>query len=413
MRVLLTGTYCSKNKGDATMQGVFAAELLRRRPHAQVVIGSPFAAIDIGHYAEARVVKSSRRNLPLATLHWLVLIMLRLLGRRISRYPLDAEIDAMTHADAVVDLSGDMLTEDYGPLVGYSHFLPLLQAQATETPVIICAQSIGPFRWLLPLARRILSGAALVTVRESITFRQVEALCKPAITPVLTADLAFLLSPAPAERIDAILVAEGIALADRPRLGVSVSALLLNRTNPHLGANSIDTLASFADALDAVTERLGVEVVLIPHVFGPKPASDDRTVAERLAGRMRHPPLCLRDEYRPEEIKGVIARCDAFVGCRMHANIAALESGVPVFAIGYSHKTRGILADLGLEEWLMPVGAVDAQKLSAGIERLFAEAPRYRRHLESQLALIKQRAAANFDLAVEIIDRIVIGGSGE
>lgn len=414
MRVLLTGTYCSKNKGDASMQQVFSDEVRKERPQAQIIIAAPFPKIDAGHYTTTTIVKSGRRNLPLATLHWLFLVGLRVLRHRPNRYLLNAEIDEMSRADVVVDLSGDMLTEDYGPVVGYSHFLPLLQAQALGKPVIICAQSVGPFRYLKCLARRILSRAALITVRESITPKLLDELNGPSIKSVRTADLAFLLKPAAPDCIDALFEKEGIpAKPTRPRLGVSVSALLTNRTNRHLGTGRENSIDSFALALDAVAEELGIEVFLVPHVFGPKPAGDDRQAGEKLASLMRNPPLRLRGEYRPEEIKGMIGRCDAFVGCRMHANIAALESGVPVLAIGYSHKTRGILSDLGLGDWILPIDEIDPKKLTDGIARLFTESSAYRQLLRAKLPAMRQSATENIDLAMQVIDAAVRRNRGE
>ena len=151
------------------MQQVFAAEIQRRIPGAQATIAAPFPELDASHYTSAPIVKSRRRNLPISSIHLSVLALLRLISCVPRSYPLDAEINAMAHADAVVDLSGDMLTEDYGPLVGISHFIPLLQAIALGRPLVICAQSIGPFHLLAPLARFILSRARLVTARETFS----------------------------------------------------------------------------------------------------------------------------------------------------------------------------------------------------------------------------------------------------
>jgi colanic acid/amylovoran biosynthesis protein len=405
MRIVLTGTYNSANKGDAAMQQVFIAETLRRRPDTELILGSPFPEADARYHAPTRVVRSRRRNLPLATGHWLRLELMRLGRARPRHYLLDAEIDAMASADAIVDLSGDMLTEDYGPLVGYSHLLPLLQAQALGQPVVICAQSIGPFRMLAPLARRVLGRAHLVTVREPLSLELLAALKLPALAPVRTADLAFLLPPAPAARVREIESIESIPPRTRPRLGVSVSALLLNRSNRHLRTGKRDPIAVLATALNEATERLGAELLLVPHVFGPRPAADDRRAAESLAEHLRRTPLCLRGEYRPEELKGLIASCDAFVGCRMHANIAALDSGVPLLAIGYSHKTRGIMEDFGLGDRVLPIDRLEPERLCREIERLHTGRVDYRAHLAARLPGVRAAAASNIDRTLAVIDQ--------
>jgi polysaccharide pyruvyl transferase WcaK-like protein len=61
------------------------------------------------------------------------------------------------------------------------------------------------------------------------------------------------------------------------------------------------------------------------------------------------------------QAKAVIARCEWFVGARMHAAIAALSSGVPCAAVAYSGKFRGVFATLGA-----PDSVLDARRLDTG-----------------------------------------------
>lgn len=386
------------------MQQLFAAEIQKRVPGTQAVIATPFPGLDVRHYVSVPLVKSRRRNLPLAGMHLAILALLRLFGHSARRYLFDAEIDAMARADAVVDLSGDMLTEDYGPLVGISHFLPLLQALALGRPLVICAQSVGPFRRLMPMARFILSRARLITVRERFSGDLLKQLGLTSVRPIRTADLAFMLTPAIPERIGQILAHEGVPVRSTSRLGVSVSALLANRANRHLVGASGDKITLFAKALDCIVESRGVEILLVSHVFGPRPSGDDRLIAERVAHEMCHDAHVLHGEYRPEEIKGVIATCDYFVGCRMHANIAALDSGVPVVGVGYSHKTLGIMADFGLEKWVMDVETLTESGLVAMLELLMDQSSKYREQLVERLPEIRRRSHENIELVARLIE---------
>ena len=56
----------------------------------------------------------------------------RVASGRLLLFPLPTteELRLLASADRVIDLSGDMLTEDYGPHVTVSHFYPLLMALA-------------------------------------------------------------------------------------------------------------------------------------------------------------------------------------------------------------------------------------------------------------------------------------------
>ena len=393
--IVVTGTYSSANKGDAAMQWTMASLAGEHMPGVEPVIGCPFPERDRAYYAPHRVVRSTRRWLPLAMAHVVMLWLARTVGLRLRRYPFDAEIDAMARADAVVDLSGDMLTEDYGLLVAVSHLMPLLQAVALRRPLVVCAQSIGPYRRLAPVVRFLFRRAAAVTAREQVTYEWLSRI--GGVPAHLTADLAFALPPAAPERVAAVAADEGVDRIGRPLLGVSVSALLGNRRNRHLPAASGDLLDAFAAALDAVASRHGLHLLLVSHVVGPGAASDDRDVSRRLAARLAAPCTVLQGELRPEEIKGLIARCTAFVGCRMHANIAALDSGVPTLAVGYSHKTAGIMASLGMEDWVLAIDQLDTQGLEAALERLLSDRDACRAKLESRLPEIRALAATNME----------------
>ena len=401
-RFVLTGTYCSANKGDAAMQTVMARQLAMAVPDADIVISSPFPDRDAPFYAPMRVIKSGRRNLPMAMAHLVLLAIRNVLGRGSRRYPLDEEIDHISRADVVVDLSGDMLTEDYGPLVGWSHFLPLLYAIATGREIAVCAQSIGPFNHLAPIARFALSRSN-VTVRERLSMRVFEDIGLSMDSAQVTADLAFLLETATPSRVDEILAAEGIVLTTRC-LGVSVSALLTNRRNRHLKNVDGELLAIFANAIDAAARRHGLEVLIISHVFGPREAADDRKVAEQLAKILSVRSHVLRNEYRPEELKGVIGRCAAFVGCRMHANIAALDSEVPVLAVGYSHKTAGIMDAAGQGHHVVSVEALNSERLTERIGQLVLNEEQIRLSLRRALPNLRSLAKTNITRVLELAD---------
>ena len=113
------------------------------------------------------VIACSRRRLIRASLELGAGLLWRLLRATTGRAPRwlvsAADMAAVLDSDLVVDLSGDMLTEDSGPHVAYSHFIPLLRAVVLGRPFFICVQSIGPFRLTRPLARFLLNRAAAIT----------------------------------------------------------------------------------------------------------------------------------------------------------------------------------------------------------------------------------------------------------
>ncbi|MGA9594679.1 MAG: polysaccharide pyruvyl transferase family protein, partial [Acidimicrobiia bacterium] len=276
--MVLTGTYSSHNKGDMAMQLVMARELKSRG--CNVASSVPFLETDMASYAAhgVPVFASNRRKLVRATWQLVRLMVWRLLRRVSGAHWIvpDADLERIRAADLVVDLSGDMLTDDYGPHVAYSHYLPLLAARLCGTPYAIVAQSIGPFRYTQPLARTVLRNACLVTVRDELSIAHVASLGLP--EPILTADLAFLLESAPSD---------AVAWPSGDVLGVSVSKLMeshYQRRNPQAGSRSFADV--MAGDLDAVARRHGLAVVFFPQVTGPGIQKDDRVAGREVACRM-------------------------------------------------------------------------------------------------------------------------------
>ena len=401
-RILLTGTYNSHNKGDAAMELVARDRIRAELPDADVVISSPFPALDAPFYAPSTVVFCSRRRLIRASLELCAALLWRLLraagGRELPALLPGAAMAATRRATLVIDLSGDMLTESSGAHVAYSHFIPLLRAVILGTPFLLCAQSIGPFRLTRPLARFLLRRAAGITVRERVSRDYLISLGLEATLIEQTADLAFLLEPAPAERAREIMVDEGVPLDATCLIGLSVSRLIearYRKLNPR--ARSRDFAALMAAVIDELAEREGAIVVLVPHVTGPSTAKDDRRIGREIRELVSRPDVLrsLEGDYRPEELKAVIAQCRAFVGARMHANMAALASGLPTVALAYSHKTHGIMAACGLSDLVLPIERLEEDTLLSLIRTALARRDTVKTELAEKVAAQRRAAAAN------------------
>ena len=377
-------------------------------PEAEITILTSFPDIDRNAYPGYRLCRSSRRR-PVRALTVLlravVWWMMKRYGKLDLRFLLGSrELQAYRQADVLVDLSGDTLTEDYGIPCVVSHLMPILTALFLERPVVLCAQTIGPFSITRPLAKAVLDRVTLIAAREEATFHYVRdmGIDKPSLH--LTADVAFLLEPAEPARVDAILAAEGVCgNGDPPLVGIALSRLLGHRFRPDDPDRFEALIATVADYL---IEQKGVTVVLVSHVLGPEEERDDRVMArsvyEKLENKTR--TRLLAGDYRPEELKGVIGRCQLFLGLRMHANIAALAMGVPTFAIAYSRKTLGIMRMLGQQRWVSDINALSSEELIANVEALWNEREQVRRDLRVRMAEVAQRANENAILIQSVIE---------
>ncbi|MEO1000527.1 MAG: polysaccharide pyruvyl transferase family protein [Pseudomonadota bacterium] len=411
MKILLTGTYSSFNKGDAAME-LSADAAFRRIAEADggadgpvtVEILAPFPERDGPFYAPTPVADCDRRRLIGASFGLVRALLYRLLGRR-PRALLNRSHRATEAADLVVDLSGDMLTDAHGPHISISHYIPILRGFILGKPVFICAQSIGPFRATRPLARRILNRAAAVTVRDRISLDYLRGIGVTSAALEETADMAFLLPAAPPARAAALLAAEGILPeGGEDVLGVSVSGLVADRFDRHAGARGA-FVALMAEALGRVAADHGLRLRFTPHVTGPKPDKDDRITSRAVRDALPDPAIAevIEADLRPEEMKAIIAQSTVFVGTRMHANIAALSSHVPTVAIAYSHKTPGIMAGCGVEEFVIAAEALTVERLVERLEAALAARAELSARLKRTVAAQAATAARNVEIAARLI----------
>jgi colanic acid/amylovoran biosynthesis protein len=406
-KILLTGTYSSFNKGDAAMELATAEAILKQMPDAEVVISSPFPQYDEDFYAPIPVTWCSRRRLILATTKLVLLLLWRGLksstGMNLNILVKNSELQHFLTSDVIVDLSGDMLTEDYGVHVAYSHYLPLLMALAANKPFILCAQSIGPFKWTKFLARFLMNQARAVTVRDPITRAYLTSIGVPQNNTMMTADMAFLLEPCADERVDEIFREENIILSNKKVIGMSLSALVADKFNRY---NTQGKTQNFEDFISGeivkVCKQYHLSPMFVAHVTGPGREKDDRIICQRVADKvqraLQEDCLILKGDYKPDELKAVISRCFLFAGARMHANIAALSSAVPVLAISYSHKTAGIMQMFSQQDNVSEIEKIDSASFQNTLEYLINNHDSITEVLKEKLVQVKAASSKNIEL---------------
>ena len=142
-------------------------------------------------------------------------------------------------------------------------------------------------------------------------------------------------------------------------------------------------------ALISFTRRHGGSVVLFPQVCGPSQAEDDRLPSRRIAGRLQSAgvaALAIETPWSPDDLQCAYGQMDLFAGTRLHSNIFALTGGVPVIAIAYLPKTRGVMGMLGLSQWVVDIDRVDGIALATLVETLYTERAAVRTQIAQAIA---------------------------
>ncbi len=329
---------------------------------------------------------------------WVVRQTYRAIGEAAPSLWLSGQVvEAISRADAVVQIGGDNFTSDYAlgpesPLIAVNRL-----ALANSRPLVFWGVSVGPFA--SPETEELVLGhmrrAALITVRESISGDYLrEHGVVDNVVPV--ADTAMLLEPEPVDL-------SGFWPATEHVLAVNVSPLSCRYRED----GEIDFGLEVAQAaIREVLARDGWGALLLPHVMG-KPGNDDvaymSRVLQRFGGdsRVRLAPGTLDCAGA----KHVVSRCDALVAARTHATIGGFSSGIPTISLAYSRKSHGINLDLfGHRNWLLDIVRMsDPSEIVAPLRALLQQRVQLRAHLEERSAEMRNAAAAGADALAEVL----------
>lgn len=178
-----------------------------------------------------------------------------------------------------------------------------------------------------------------ITAREGETYKTLVA---HGLTNVIkVSDIAFTLLPEPVDfRLDNYVV-------------LNVSPLIIKR-NP-----LVKTV--YQSLLDYILEDTDMNIALVPHVV--QSADNDYDALRSLEVYGSNRITLVQDKLSAGQYKSIIGGARFCVAARTHAAIAAYSSCVPTLAVGYSVKSYGIAADLGMSEYI-----VQADQLEGGFE---------------------------------------------
>lgn len=351
---------------------------------------------------------------------------------------------AYIEADIVIHLGLDHYSDNGGFITVFEHSKEIIIASLMNKPIVLFAQSPGPFKGKLSswLARKAMSSADLIIVREDVSLQILnEAEINDKIK--ITADPAFLLSPSSAAQVDSILKNEigsthiagingtvGLVVSGYNTLSLSPNKSWMFHLINGLYSTVLFTLpdilvdkylrisktifdyftytestscsSEIVNLIDFLVENLDVNVLLIPHARGGSMIKDVEVLeGYQRAVKYKEKVNVIRGDYSPNEIKGIISRCDLLISTKMHACIAAISQGIPTIAIAWSHKYRGIMRSVGQEEYVVS-NSIETQEIMQKVKKAWELRKNIRRELLEKVMYIKSQALLTGKLIADI-----------
>ena len=293
--------------------------------------------------------------------------------------------------DLIINSGGDHLSGEFNKF-GLSTFMNVLYAIILKKPVVLYGESLGYYKnpVFTYIANYIFEKVDLILVREKISKKYLEGhVANPNI--YLTADPAFNLRSVNSLQVEEIFKGENVNIA-RPLIGINPSGLISK-----ISKRDNDEIASiFAKLADDLIYNLDATVLLVPHVYTQN--VDDRRsinlIYEKVINKRR--VNLIKNEYSPEELKGLIGSCDLFIGARMHATIASTSMMVPTVGIAYSHKMHGIIGEMvGLNEYIIDINELNYDNLNQKVFDAWENRDLIHKILEKNIPLIKHESELN------------------
>ena len=315
-----------------------------------------------------RVAKTAKNTL---------LLLFSLITYRIFKTGIDLRSNEQTYSRYLVD-SDLIISSPGGFLQDYNIFSSLIPnlfliflSKVLQKPVVVYAQSIGPFRNVIlrALCRFVLNRIDVIILREAISKKYLEEADISRPRAFITADATFSIEPPqyPRARYREKFLKFTSCEEGRTLVGVTVLGnYFLSRKRHGLLKRYVKSLAA---AIDYMVDKLNATAVFIPQVS----VQSEKEIAYLVAGLVKNKNrVVIIDEDLPlGELMKYIGSMDLFVGTRMHSNIFALIMNVPVVAIAYEHKTHGIMKMLSLENWVLDIEKINEHELISKIDELY------------------------------------------
>ncbi|WP_250442523.1 polysaccharide pyruvyl transferase family protein [Actinotalea sp. C106] len=406
MKVAVIGSALSGNKGAAAMLESGVQQLSARDPEARFVLLSMYPRSDAAQnaYPTMKVLDASPLRLGVlingaALLHRLLPPLRSAIEGAVP------EVRALATADVMLDQGGITFVDGRGKFLIYN-VASILPALFVGTPVVKCAQAMGPFRTPLNklAAKALLPRMAAIVSRGAVTHEHLMGLGLDNVTA--GADLAFTLD---VTEHDAELARQAVDMTffdDGDVVGVSPSAVLRKSAE----AAGEDYVAEVQRMVDHLTGTLGKKVLLVAHsarAHTDKTHNNDLPLCREVYAGLAHPERVLfpDEELSSQALRYLIGRCDAFVASRFHAMVSSLAMGVPTLVIGWSHKYREVLDMFGLAEWALGHDAYSDEVFAERVGDLLDRQSEVREALESSLPKVKAKALEQ----VSVIERVARG----
>ncbi len=399
-KIAIIGSALSGNKGAAAM---LESSIQTLGEDTQFTLLSMYPREDTQQnpYKNLAVVKADPLELGVFINSWALAYKLLPFARGFIKTKSPA-VKAIAEADVLLDQGGITFVDGREKFLIYN-VASILPALMVGTPVVKCAQALGPFKNPINnlVSRVFLPRMAAIVSRGSITHSYLDGLKLSNVTA--GADYAFSLDVTADEAATAESKYDKQLLAGKKVVGVSPSVVMQKKVD----ASGGDYSREMVDFINFVTAK-GHKAMLVPHSVRTgtdKLHNNDMPLCQAIYQQLEDKSACLflDQELSSQELRYWIGQCDYFVASRFHAMVSSLSMQVPTLVIGWSHKYREVLEMFELEQWAFGQDKLTREHLRSEFEKLVQADADVRQKLKVHLPEVKQKSHKQ----VEVIKGVI------
>lgn len=257
---------------------------------------------------------------------------------------------------------GDGFSDIYNTTSFLNRLPDINLAMKFNIPVIILPQTLGPFRESKNkvIADRILCYASQIFVRDDKYASDLEAM---GLKYEQTRDLSYYMKPEP---FNIEIKANAI--------GINISGLAYSNKFRTL-SGQFSTYPYLINKLIVYFQQKNIAIYLIPHSYNYQKvevANDDLEAARDVYSKLHDKSniILIDQDLISPQIKFIISQMKFFIGTRMHANFAAMYTGVPLFGLAYSYKFQGAFEANGIYDSTAMINDISEKEADAIVERI-------------------------------------------
>ncbi len=307
----------------------------------------------------------------------------------INRFNLLKILYTMKKSKLFINGGGSLIQDNTSTrsLIYYLAMIWLAKNQGMK--VMIYANGIGPLNKERnrKLTRRIVDRVDVITLRENLSYNELNSLkiSRPEI--MITADPALTLKPASIEHINQLLLNEGID-PNQQFIGISVRKWI----------NHEKYEAVIAETADYIVDKYGITpVFLAMHYPG------DLAIIDNIISKMKNKSYVIRKKPSVSEMLGIIAKTQMLIGMRLHALIFAASLGIPIVGMVYEPKVEGFMKYVG-QVSAGNVNSLEPETLKKLIDEVWNNKDSIKENIEKNIVYLKDKAFENARIAMDLID---------